>query len=68
MQICETLADAKTKKREILSLSEAMAEQNLKIGFVVTRNDEDQIVSETEKIIILPIWRFLLNFAELQYM
>jgi hypothetical protein len=65
LQVCESLADAKTRKREIVSLTEAMAEQNLKVGYVVTRNEEEQFEKETGKIFILPIWRFLLTFPEL---
>lgn len=65
VQVCDSLADPKTSKREITALSEAMAELQLTQGIIVTRNEENQIKVESGKIEVLPAWRFLLNLPEI---
>ncbi|MCD6497031.1 MAG: ATP-binding protein, partial [Deltaproteobacteria bacterium] len=64
VQVCESMADPQTRKREIAALTEAMAEYGLKSGTVVTRNQEDQIKVDAGKIEVVPAWRFLLNLPE----
>ncbi len=64
VQVCESMADPQTRKREIAALTEAMAEYGLKSGTVVTRNEEDQIRVDAGKIEVVPAWRFLLNLPE----
>jgi len=66
VQVCESMADTQTRKREITSLSEAMAEMKLKVGYIVTRNEEEQIEVESGQINVVPVWRFLLNLREFQ--
>ncbi len=61
VQVCESMADPKTRKREITSLGEAMSELKLKDGYIVTRNEEEQIKIDDGQIHAIPIWRFLLN-------
>jgi predicted AAA+ superfamily ATPase len=61
IQVSETLVDTKTYKRELRALEQAMAEQNLKEGVIVTRNEEDKIETESGIISIVPVWRFLLG-------
>lgn len=61
VQVCETLADPQTRKREIAALAEAMAELKLASGIIVTRGEEGQIEVEAGKIAIVPAWRFLLD-------
>jgi predicted AAA+ superfamily ATPase len=46
------------------ALSEAMTEQKLKSGAIVTRNEEERIDTGGGTIEVVPIWRFLLNMAE----
>ena len=65
IQVCETLADAKTRKRETAALTEAMNEQGLNEGIIVSRNEEDQIVLDGKTIEVVPIWKFLLNLPEM---
>ena len=43
-----------------------MTELNLKSGTIVTRNEEEEIRVDAGKIIIVPVWRFLLSLPELQ--
>jgi uncharacterized protein len=61
VQVCESMADPKTRKREITSLGEAMSELKLREGYIVTRNEEEQIKIDDGQIHAIPIWRFLLN-------
>ncbi len=61
VQVCETLANDQTRKREVSALVEAMEELNLDSGIIVTRNEEDKIHIEGRWIEVIPIWRFLLN-------
>lgn len=61
VQVCETLAEPKTRKREIAALAEAMAEQCQSQGTVVTRNETETIETESGFIKVIPAWRFLLD-------
>ncbi|HOO57249.1 MAG TPA: ATP-binding protein [bacterium] len=63
VQVCESLADPKTKKREVTSLSEAMAERKLKSGTLVTKNETEQIKIKGGTIDVVPIWHFLLDLS-----
>jgi predicted AAA+ superfamily ATPase len=61
VQVCESLANEQTRKREVLALNEAMDELNLKSGIIVTRNEEEHLKIEDKTIHIMPIWRFLIE-------
>lgn len=61
VQVCESMADPRTRKREITALGEAMAKLKLTEGIIVTRGEEEQIQVESGKIDVIPAWRFLLN-------
>lgn len=61
VQVCESIVDPQTRKREIAALSEAMAELNLSEGTIVTRSEDEQIQVATGKINVVPAWRFVLN-------
>jgi len=61
VQVCESMADPQTRKREIIALAEAMAELKLAEGTIVTRGEEEQIQVESGKIGVVPAWRFLMN-------
>jgi len=65
VQVCESLLEPLTRKREVAALSEAMVELGLKSGTIVTRNEEDEIeIANKKKIKIIPVWRFLLDLPE----
>ncbi len=64
VQVCESMADQQTRKRETTALAEAMTELKLPQGIIVTRNEEDQIQVDSGKIDVVPAWRFLLNMPE----
>jgi hypothetical protein len=61
VQVCDSMADPQTRKREVTALSEAMSELNLPEAIIVTRNEEVQIPVEAGMILVVPVWRFLLN-------
>ncbi len=61
VQVCESLADPQTRKREIAALAEAMAELKLASGIIVTRGEDGLVEVEAGKIAIVPAWRFLLD-------
>ncbi len=61
VQVCETLAEPKTRKREITALAEAMKEQGLAQGVIVTCNEEEQVLVDAGTITVIPAWKFLLG-------
>jgi predicted AAA+ superfamily ATPase len=63
IQVCESLADPLTKKREVTALAEAMAELKLSTGTIVTRGENEKISLGDSIIEVVPAWRFLLSFA-----
>jgi hypothetical protein len=61
IQVCADLSDDSVRQREVEALKSAMKELNLKVGLIVTMNDEEEIKFESRKIHILPGWKFLLE-------
>lgn len=61
VQVCESMADPQTRKRETAALAESMIELNLTEGTIVTRIEEEQIQVEAGMIKVMPAWRFLLS-------
>ncbi len=66
VQVCESLAAQKTRKREVTALGEAMDELNLNSGAIVTRSEEERIEVESGRIDVVPAWRFLLDMLDTQ--
>ncbi|MDR1606822.1 MAG: ATP-binding protein [Deltaproteobacteria bacterium] len=64
IQVRESLAEPRTRKREIATLGEAMAELDLKTGILVTRNEDERIEASGGIIEVTPAWRFLLELPE----
>ena len=61
VQVCENMSDEKTRKREVSSLVEAMAEQKISESIIVTRNESELIKTESGIVKLVPIWQFLLE-------
>jgi hypothetical protein len=61
VQVCESLADPQTRKRETAALGEAMAELGLNAGTIVTRGEDQQTDIAGGTIEVVPAWRFLLS-------
>ena len=64
VQVCASLAEPQTRKRETAALSEAMAELGLTTGTIVTRNEDERIDAGSGTIEVVPAWRFLLDLPE----
>ena len=61
IQVCDSLVDPKTRKRELAALHQAMIELQTAKGFIVTRHESESLIVEGGEISVLPIWRFLLE-------
>jgi hypothetical protein len=64
IQVCESLADPQTRKREVVALEEAMAELGIKSGTIVTKAESERIDADNGTVTVVPIWRFLLDLPE----
>jgi predicted AAA+ superfamily ATPase len=65
VQVCESFTGPRTRDRETTALVEAMTEQGVESGIIVTRNEEEQIDLEKGIIRVVPAWRFLLELPDL---
>lgn len=61
VQVCETLVDEKTRKREIAALVEAMEECGISESIIVTRSESETLKVASGTIHIVPAWLFLLE-------
>ena len=61
VQVSETLAEEKTKQREMSALIDAMGETGQKETYIVTRNESDTIDTKQGMIHVVPAWKFLLD-------
>jgi len=61
IQVTESLADARTRERELRALVSAMEQCRLDHGIIVTLDDTDRIEHEGRVIDIVPAWRWLLD-------
>ena len=50
-----------TKKREVDGLIEALKEYKLKEGLILTFDKGEEFVLDDKKIIIKPVWKWLLE-------
>lgn len=60
IQVCESLAEPKTLKREVNALNEAMRELGHDSGIIVTLNEEQKIEIASGNVMVIPAWKFLL--------
>ena len=61
VQVCESLVEPRTRKREVKALDRAMAELGLRAGTIVTRDQEETMPVDAGSIDVVPAWRFLLD-------
>lgn len=61
IQVCHSLADPVTRKREIDGLLEAMDEFNLRQGLILTTEESDAIRANGRTIDVMPVWYWLLT-------
>jgi predicted AAA+ superfamily ATPase len=64
VQVCESLAEPQTRKRETTALGEAMNELGVQTGTLVTRGETGRIETGGGTIEVVPAWRFLLDLPE----
>ncbi len=60
IQVCYDLND-ENRDREMEGLCEAMEELKLKEGLILTYNQEDDFIVEGKKIVVKPVWKWLLE-------
>ena len=62
IQVSYTLYEQKTREREIKSLKHSMLQLETVSGLILTYDDaEEKVVDKEVVIIILPIWKWLLE-------
>jgi predicted AAA+ superfamily ATPase len=66
IQVSDNLDHAKTRQREIAALVMAMDELHLKKGLILTDDGEEDILSEGKTITVRPVYKWLLEEAEVQ--
>ncbi len=59
IQVCWDISDMKTQKREIHALVEALTEQKLTRGFILTNETTDTQVIDGKTILIRPAWQWI---------
>lgn len=59
-QACFDLND-KNRDREIAGLVDALNKYNLKVGYIITRQQEEEIKVDDKIIKVIPIWKWLLE-------
>ena len=60
VQVCWNLTQT-NKERELNGLLEAMNQFKLKTGLILTNDQEEEIDINTKKIIVKPVWKWLLT-------
>lgn len=61
IQVTETLLEPSTRQREVAGLREAMHETKTQQGYIITRQEEDQVETKEGIIYVLPAWQYLLK-------
>lgn len=61
IQVCQNLATASVRDRELKSLAQAMGEVHKSRGYVITADEKETIKYAQKKIEILPIYEWLLD-------
>ncbi len=61
IQVCKEFSSTQTAQREIDGLTIAMQAFSLDYGLIITEHDEKVIFVQNFKIIVLPIWKWLLG-------
>ena len=63
IQVCYELSE-ENKERELIGLTEAMEKFKLKEGLLLTNSQEEEIKLDDKKIIIKPVWKWLIEDNE----
>ncbi|MBU1070954.1 hypothetical protein KKG65_00905 [Patescibacteria group bacterium] len=60
MQVCTTIEDQDTLKRELHGLTKACKLLGLKKGTIITLDQEQKIKQEDISISVIPAWKYFL--------
>jgi len=61
IQVCQSIDDADTRKRELRGLAEAMQMFSITEGFIISEDEEETIEETGYTIKVIPIWKYLLT-------
>ncbi len=61
IQVCYSLSDIETRKREIAAIKVASKELNVTNAQIITYDEVDSIIDDQLKIEVLPVWQWLLK-------
>jgi len=61
VQICKSIQNEKTRKRELSSIATAMAELQVEKCILLTLNEYEEIQLSTGIVSVMPIWKYILN-------
>jgi hypothetical protein len=61
IQVTKSIENEETKNREIKGLIDAMKKYNLSEGYILTKDEEKNLISGKFTIKIIPIWKWLLE-------
>jgi hypothetical protein len=64
IQVCLSLAEEKTRRREIQALLEAREELQVERLAILTEDEEESITVEDATIRVIPLWKWLLKGGE----
>lgn len=61
IQVAWDIEDEKTRKRELTALREAMEEQKLDTGLLLTNDTDDAVTLEGKRIVIKSVYQWLVE-------
>jgi hypothetical protein len=61
IQVCWSLYDMTTRKRELDGLLDAMETYHLSEGVILTESEEEELIIESKKIHVIPVWKWMLQ-------
>lgn len=61
VQICKSIQNEKTRKRELSAIATAMAELQVEKCILLTLNEYEEIQLSTGVVSVMPIWKYILN-------
>lgn len=60
-QVTVSMAEKKTRERELEGLQEAMATYGLKEGYIITLDEKEEITLDDAQVHVLPVWEWALQ-------
>jgi predicted AAA+ superfamily ATPase len=61
VQVCYSITDVETRKREINALLQLIKRIDIKRMFIITKDEENTISENGVNIEVIPIWKWLIN-------